>query len=159
MHTRTYTLRVTLYIGNNGRVNRKMQVLQVFGILLAGLLWQTQQAGAQNWPGTNPLRFEVIASAGGLPDIVPRELSNYLSGSIGVPVVVENRPGGGGNIAAAFVAHTQTDGHTLLVTGTNQAVNPTLLPNPGFDYERDLVPVSMAVSAKLLLVAAPAFAA
>jgi tripartite-type tricarboxylate transporter receptor subunit TctC len=150
---------VALYIGNNGRVNRKMQVLQVFGILLAGLLWATQPAGAQNWPGTTPLRLEVITAAGGLTDIVPRELSNYLSASIGVPVVVEDRPGGGGNIAAAFVARAAPDGHTLLVTASNQAVNSTLLPNPGFDYQRDLVPISMVASAKMLLVRSPAFPA
>jgi len=94
-----------------------------------------------------------------MTDIVPRELSNYLSASIGVPVIVENRPGAGGNIAAAIVAKAEPDGHTLLVTSSNQAVNPTLLPNPGFDYERDLVPVAMAVSARLLLVAAPSFPA
>jgi tripartite-type tricarboxylate transporter receptor subunit TctC len=115
--------------------------------------------GAETWPGTKPLKFEVVTVAGGLPDILPRELSNYLAASIGVPVIVENRPGAGGNIAAAAVARAKPDGHMLLVTSTNEAVNPTLLPNPGFDYARDLVPVSMAVSAKLLLVAAPAFAA
>jgi tripartite-type tricarboxylate transporter receptor subunit TctC len=129
-------------------------------VLLGVLLWATQAASeAPTWPGTKPLRFEVITSAGGLPDMVPRKLSNYLSASIGVPVVVENRPGAGGNIAAAVVARAAPDGHMLLVTSSNQAVNPTLLPNPGFDYERDLVPVSMAVSAKLLLVASPAFPA
>jgi tripartite-type tricarboxylate transporter receptor subunit TctC len=115
--------------------------------------------GAAGWPGTTPLRFEVIAAAGGLIDFAPRELSNYLTTSIGVPVVVENRPGGGGNIAAGVVARAEPDGHMFLVTSTNQAVNPTLLPNPGFDYERDLVPVAMVVSAKLLLVASPAFPA
>jgi tripartite-type tricarboxylate transporter receptor subunit TctC len=101
----------------------------------------------------------VISAAGGLVDLVPRVLSNPLSASIGVPVVVEDRPGGGGNIAAMVVARAEPDGHTLLVTGANQAVNPTLLPNPGFDYKRDLVPVSMVVASKLLLVAAPAFPA
>jgi tripartite-type tricarboxylate transporter receptor subunit TctC len=106
-----------------------------------------------------PLRFEVTAAAGGLTDIVPRELSNYLSASIGVPVVVENRPGAGGNIAAGIVAKAQPDGHALLSTGSNQVVNPTLLPNPGFDYERDLVPVSMVVVAKMLLVASPSLPA
>jgi tripartite-type tricarboxylate transporter receptor subunit TctC len=115
--------------------------------------------GADSWPGTTPLRFEVIGAAGGLSDIVPRELSNYLPAFIGVPVVVEDRPGAGGNIAAAIVAQAEPDGHTLLVTGSPQAVNPTLLPNPGFDYERDLVPVSMIAASKMLLVAAPAFPA
>lgn len=115
--------------------------------------------GADTWPGTKPLRFEVVTVAGGLPDILPRELSNYLAASIGVPVVVENRPGGGGNIAAAIVARAEPDGHMLLVTGPNQTVNPTLLPNPGFDYARDLAPVAMTVSTKMLLVAAPAFPA
>jgi tripartite-type tricarboxylate transporter receptor subunit TctC len=129
-------------------------------VLLGVLLWTTQATSeAPTWPGTTPLRFEVTASAGGLTDIVPRVLSNYLSASIGVPVLVENRPGAGGNIAGAIVAKAQPDGHALLSTGSNQAVNPTLLPNPGFDYERDLVPVSMAVSAKMLLVASPSFPA
>lgn len=129
-------------------------------LLLAGLFCAIQTAsGAEGWPGTKPLKFEVITAAGGLVDIVPRELSTYLSKSIGVPVVVEDRPGGGGNIAAGVVARAEPDGHMLLVTGSNQAVDPTLLPNPGFDYERDLVPVSMAVVARMLLVAAPSFPA
>ncbi|HEX3938272.1 MAG TPA: tripartite tricarboxylate transporter substrate-binding protein [Xanthobacteraceae bacterium] len=99
-------------------------------------------------------------TAGGLPDIVPRELSNYLSASLGVPIVVEIRAGAGGNIAAGIVAKAEPDGHALLSTSSNQvAVNPTLLPNPGFDYERDLVPVSMTVVARMLLVASPSFAA
>jgi tripartite-type tricarboxylate transporter receptor subunit TctC len=137
-----------------------MQLLKLSAILLASLLCaEPLPAAEQNWPGTKPLRFEGITAAGGLVDIVPRELSNSLSASIGVPVVVENRPGGGGNIAAAVVAKAEPDGHMLLVTSSNQAVNPTLLPNPGFDYGRDLVPVSMAVSAKMLLVASPTFPA
>lgn len=115
--------------------------------------------GADSWPGKKPLRIEVPTVPGGLSDIVPRRLSNYLSASIGVPVVVENRPGAGTNIAAAFVARAEPDGHMLLITSTNQTVNPTLLPNPGFDYQRDLAPVSMMVDSKMLLVAAPAFAA
>lgn len=114
---------------------------------------------AESWPGTKPLRFEAITAAGGLVDFVPRELSNYVSASLGVPVVVENRPGAGGNIAAADVARAEPDGHTLLVTSTNQAVNPILMPHPGFDYGRDLAPVSMVVSAKLLLLASPSFPA
>jgi tripartite-type tricarboxylate transporter receptor subunit TctC len=92
-----------------------------------------------------------------LVDVVPRKLSAFISASAGVPVIVENRPGAGGNIAAAIVAKAVPDGHELLVTSLNQAVNPTLLPNPGFNYERDLTPVSMVVETKMLLVASPGF--
>jgi tripartite-type tricarboxylate transporter receptor subunit TctC len=129
-------------------------------LLLTSLICAAPAAStAQSWPGTKPLRFEGGSAAGGMIDLVPRELSNYLSASIGVPVVVESRPGAGGNIAASIVAKAEPDGHMLLVTSSNQAVNPILLPNPGFDYEHDLVPVSMAVVAKMLLVASPAFPA
>ena len=129
-------------------------------LLLGGLLCAARaQSGAPDWPGTKPIRFEVVAAAGGLIDIVPRTLSNPLAASLGVPVVVENRPGAGGNVAAAVVARAEPDGHTLLVTGSNLVVNQTLLPNPGFDYERDLAPVSMLVTSKLLLVASPSFPA
>jgi tripartite-type tricarboxylate transporter receptor subunit TctC len=129
-------------------------------VLLASLVCAAPAAlGAESWPGTTPLRFETGSAAGGMPDLVPRVLSSYLSRSIGVPVIVEDRPGAGGNIAASVVAKAKPDGQTILVTGEKQAVNPTLLPNPGFDYERDLVPVSMSVVTKMLLVAAPAFPA
>jgi tripartite-type tricarboxylate transporter receptor subunit TctC len=140
---------------------RRCAFAAALALLLLGALlcaaWA--QSDAPDWPGTKPIRFEVIAAPGGLIDIVPRTLSNHLAASIGVPVVVEDRPGAGGNVAAAVVARAEPDGHTLLVTGSNQAVNPTLLPNPGFDYKRDLAPVSMLVTSKLLLVASPSFPA
>jgi len=128
-------------------------------VLLGALLSGVQPAAAQSWPGTKPVRMEAGGTAAGLLDVVARELSNSLSASIQVPVVVENRPGAGGNIAAGAVAKANPDGHTLLVTSTNQAVNPVLLPDPGFDYERDLVPVSMAVATTMMLVASPTFPA
>lgn len=134
---------------------RAMRLQAVILISVASVAYAASDV--ENWPGTKPLRFETVASAGGITDLVPRQLSNYLSASFAVPVVVENRPGGAGNIASAVVAKAERDGHTLLVTGVNHVVNPTLIPKPGFDYERDLAPVSMAVSAKMLLVASPAF--
>jgi tripartite-type tricarboxylate transporter receptor subunit TctC len=142
---------------NDGRGMSHMRALPLCAVL-ATLLYFGQAAAQQpDWPGSKPIRFEVTAAAGGLPDIVPRTLSTFISTSAGVPVIVENRPGAGGNIAAAIVAKAAPDGHALLVTGPNQAVNPTLLPNPGFDYERDLTPVSMVVQTKMLLVASPGF--
>jgi tripartite-type tricarboxylate transporter receptor subunit TctC len=132
--------------------------MKLHALLLASFVCAAP-ADAQDWPGTKPLRLESGSAAGGVTDLVARKLSNYFSASIGVPVVVEDRPGGGGNVAAAVVAKAEPDGHTLLVTGSNHVVNPTLLPAPGFDYKRDFVPVSMVAVAKLLLVAAPAFPA
>jgi tripartite-type tricarboxylate transporter receptor subunit TctC len=128
--------------------------------LFASLLCATPlPAAAQSPPELKPIRIEVGTAPGGLSDLVPRELSNYLSTSLGVPVVVENRPGAGGNIAASVVAKAPPDGHTLFITGANRAVNPILLPNPGFDYDRDLAPVAMAATADMLLVSAPGFPA
>lgn len=136
------------------------RVVKPLAVLLVGLLSVAYAApGAENWPGRKPLRFEAGSAAGGLIDLVPRVLSKYLSPLIGVPVVVEDRPGAGGNIAAGFVAKARPDGHALLIIGSNEAVNPTLLPNPGFDYHRDLAPVAMILSAKMLLVASTAFPA
>jgi tripartite-type tricarboxylate transporter receptor subunit TctC len=129
-------------------------------LLMIGALIVPLTAGAaQNWPLSKPIKVEVISAAGGLTDIVPRVLSDPLAKAIGQPIVIEDRPGAGGNIAAGIVAKADPDGHTLLMTGSNQAVNPTLLPNPGFDYDHDLAPLSMAVDAKMLLVAAPSFPA
>src|SRR5271169_4763912 len=90
-------------------------------LLLAGVTFATPAASqAQSWPGTKPLKFEVGVVPGGIIDLVPRELSTYLAASLGVPVVIENRPGAGGNIAAGFVAKAEPDGHTLLATSSNQ---------------------------------------
>jgi tripartite-type tricarboxylate transporter receptor subunit TctC len=132
-------------------------------IMLRLLLWAgavcaaPAVSAAENWPGTKPLRFESGSSAGGVLDLFPRVLADHLTASLGVPVVLENRPGAGANIAASIVAKAEPDGHTLLITGANLAVNPTLLPNPGFDYARDLAPVSMVLSADQVLAASPAF--
>jgi tripartite-type tricarboxylate transporter receptor subunit TctC len=148
---------ITIALRENAMARRTVLICGIAPILLlAGLaLGVPAIAHVQGWPQSQPIKIEVISAAGGLTDIVPRELADPLSASLGVPIIVEDRPGAGGNIAAGIVAKADPDGHTLLVTGSNQAVNPTLLPNPGFDYERDLVPVSMVVVAKMLLVASP----
>ena len=113
---------------------------------------------AQDWP-QRPLKIMVIAAPGGLPDAMARLVAKHLTTALGQPVVVENRPGAGGNMAAQAVAKAAPDGYTLLLTGTNQAVNPTLIPDAGFDYDRDLAPLSMVAEANMLLVAHPSLAA
>ena len=113
---------------------------------------------AQDWP-QRPLRMMVIAAPGGLPDAMARLVAKHLTTALGQPVVVENRPGAGGNMAAQAVAKAAPDGYTLLLTGTNHATNPTLIPDAGFDYERDLAPVTMVAQANMLLVAHPSLPA
>jgi tripartite-type tricarboxylate transporter receptor subunit TctC len=105
-----------------------------------------------SWP-QRPVKIIVGVAAGGFPDIMARLVAKHLAESLGQPFIVENRPGAGGNIAAQAVVGAAADGHTLLLTGNNQAVNPTLLPNPGFDYERDLAPVAMIGETNMVLVA------
>jgi tripartite-type tricarboxylate transporter receptor subunit TctC len=109
---------------------------------------------AQDWP-QRPLRIMVIAAPGGLPDVMARLVAKHLAEALGQPVTVENRPGAGGNMAALAVAKAAPDGYTLLLTGNNHAVNPTLIPDAGFDYENDLAPVTMVAETNMLLVAHP----
>jgi tripartite-type tricarboxylate transporter receptor subunit TctC len=114
----------------------------------------TALSAAQDWP-SRPLRIMVIAAPGGLPDAMARLVAKHLTTALGQPVVVENRPGAGGNMAAAATAKAAPDGYTLLLSGTNHAVNPTLIPDAGFDYERDLAPVTMVAQGNMYLVAHP----
>lgn len=110
------------------------------------------------WP-TKPVKIVVMASPGGLVDVAARIIASHLTKMTTHSVVVENRPGGGGNIATEFVAKSAPDGHTLLSTGSNHAVNQTLLPNPGFDYVKDVAPVTMLGQGNMVLVATPSLQA
>ena len=114
---------------------------------------QTQSA---DWP-THALRIIVVAAPGGLPDIAARNIAAALAKPLGQPVLVENRGGGAGNIASDVVAKAPPDGYTLLATGTNQAVNQVLVPNPGFAYNRDLAPVALIAESNMLLIAGAGF--
>jgi tripartite-type tricarboxylate transporter receptor subunit TctC len=113
---------------------------------------------AQDWP-QRPLRIMVIAAPGGLPDAMARLGAKHLTTALGQPVTGENRPGAGGNMAAMAVAKAQPDGLTLLLSGTNHAVNPTLIPDAGFDYTRDLAPITMVAQGNMVLVAHPSLPA
>lgn len=123
-------------------------------LALFALFFLSTSVLGQSWP-QKPLKILVIATPGGYPDIAARILATHLSPLLGQPVLVENRAGGGGNIASAAVAKATPDGYTLLLTGNNHAVNPTLLPNPGFDYEKDFAAVSMISQATMVVLTSP----
>jgi tripartite-type tricarboxylate transporter receptor subunit TctC len=112
-------------------------------------------AGAQTYPN-RPIRFVVPYSAGGLPDTVARIFAQRLGERLGQSVVVDNKPGANGVVAAQAIATAPHDGYTFLVTdGSMFSINPTLYKNLGYDYKRDLLPVSLAARAPLYLAVHP----
>jgi tripartite-type tricarboxylate transporter receptor subunit TctC len=108
------------------------------------------------WQPTRPIRIVVPFAPGGQPDVVARALAEPLSKALGQPVIVENRPGAGGNIAADAVAKSAPDGHTLLM-GTNGplAVSPALYRDLPYDPLKDLAPVTLVGTSPNLIAVNP----
>ena len=113
---------------------------------------------AQEFP-SKTVRLVVGFPPGGLADILARVLAEKLPAVWNQPVVVENRPGASGVIAADAVAKANPDGHTLLVILTNHVVIAAVRPNLPFDPLEDFAPVSLVGSSPLLLMANPKLAA
>jgi tripartite-type tricarboxylate transporter receptor subunit TctC len=112
-------------------------------------------AFAQNYP-TRTIKCIVPYSAGGLPDTVARIYAQRLSDRLGQPVVVDNKPGANGVVAAQAMAASPKDGYTFLVTdGSMFSINPMLYKAISYDYKRDFVPVSLAARAPLYLAVHP----
>jgi tripartite-type tricarboxylate transporter receptor subunit TctC len=121
--------------------------------MAASALVLPRPLAAQHFP-TRPIRLVVSFPPGGSTDIYARILAAKLSERLGQNVVVDNRPGGGGAIAAAAVIRAEPDGHTLMYTTSSLTILPNLMPTPGFDVRRDLRPVVMIFEAPQLVVAA-----
>src|SRR5499425_3205622 len=98
-------------------------------------------AWAQTYP-TRPVRLIVGAPAGGGFDIFARLIGQWLSERLGQPFIIENRPGGGGNIAAEAVVRAPADGYTLLIGGAPNAINATLYHNLNFNFIHDVTAVA-----------------
>jgi len=110
---------------------------------------------AQDYP-TKPIRLVVPYSPGGPVDIVGRLTALKLTDAFTQQVIVDNRAGGGGNIAVEIVAKSAPDGYTLLMgaNGTN-AINPSLYPRLAVDTAKDLAPIGMVASSPMILVTHP----
>ena len=122
--------------------------------LAAALLALAGSALAQ-FPA-KPMRVIVAFSPGGVTDIIARTVAGKLAELWSQPVVVENRPGAGGSIAAVAVARSPADGYTLLVHSSSYAINAALNPSLPYDPRKDLVDVSHLGSQPMLLVVSPA---
>ena len=100
-----------------------------------------------------PLKIVVAFPPGSSTDIVARALSQPLSEAMGQPVVIENRPGAGGNIGTVAVARSAADGYTLLMHSVAYSVNPSLYSKAGYEVGKELTGVAMAaVSPNILYV-------
>ena len=114
-------------------------------------------AAAQNtWPN-KPIRIVVPFAAGGTTDIMARAMAPELQRALGAPVVVDNKPGAGGNSGAAEVAHAAPDGYTLLMgTVGTHAINAALYPKLPFDPVKDFVAITLVAGVPNVLVMNPA---
>jgi tripartite-type tricarboxylate transporter receptor subunit TctC len=123
-------------------------------LLLAAVAGGAQAQSA--WP-SKPIRIVVPFAAGGTTDILARSLAPELQKALGQPVVVDNKPGAGGNLGAAEVARAVADGHTLLMgTVGTHAINVALYPKLPFDPVKDFTPVTLVAGVPNVLVMNPA---
>lgn len=126
---------------------------------LVALTFGIAEASAQDWP-SRPIKIVVGFAAGGSTDVTARFIGQALSERLGQPVVIENRPGAAGNIAATAVANADPDGYTLmLATSTTIATNPSLYARLAFDVRRDFAPISLTAFIPNLLVVNPSIPA
>jgi tripartite-type tricarboxylate transporter receptor subunit TctC len=123
--------------------------------LVAALACVALQAGAQTYP-SKPVRLINPFTPGGPLDLMGRILSEKLSGPLGKPVVVENKPGAAGNVGAAEVARAAPDGHTVLLTLFSIVTsNPHLYERLPFDPLKDFAPVTAMATQDSVLIAHP----
>ena len=126
-------------------------------VFLAALMFSTfipSVSWGQQYP-TKPIKIVVGFVAGGAPDIIARIIGKKLSDSVGQPVVIENKAGASGNIAAQSVVASEPDGYTLLMATVSVAISPSYQPNLAFSPARDFTPVGMVASVPLILIAKP----
>lgn len=137
-------------------MNSRRSILFVSALLALGALGAAGAAQAQAaYPGKS-IRLVVPNPAGGLPDTVARLFAQRLGERLGQPVVVDNKPGANGVVAAQALATAPADGYTYLVTdGSMFSINPAIYKNLSYDYRRDFLPVSLAARAPLYLAVHP----
>jgi tripartite-type tricarboxylate transporter receptor subunit TctC len=134
-----------------------LAALALIGLPLAGLT--AGPASAQGYP-SRPIRMLVGFSPGGPADVMARLIGQRMAVSLGQPIVVENRPGAGGTIAARAVADSEPDGYTLLLGNTSTLViSPLMYKNAGYDALKAFAPIARLGTTSDILVVNPKFPA
>src|SRR4051812_31830438 len=125
------------------------------GALLAGLATLVATgARAADWPD-KPLTWIVPTAPGSPLDAFGRPVGQHVSETLGQPVVIDNRSGAGGTIGIALAARAPADGHTMVIGATSITYLQTIYPAAGFEFTRDLAPVSALARIQLVLVVNP----
>ena len=132
--------------------NRRLATLAVCALLCGSAL-------AQDWPRQKPITLVVAFGAGSSTDIVARAVGQKLAESLVQSVLVDNKPGAGGNIGAQLAKRAAPDGYTLLVTSVAFSVNPSLYANAGYDPLTDFLPVVLGPSTPNIITVHPSVAA
>ena len=141
----------TRYLNTTSRLKAAKSALLV-GIIVVMCLVQALSVSAQQYP-TKPIRLIVPFAAGGPNDISARIIADALSKPLRQPVVVDNRPGAGGNIGAEAAARSIADGYTLFwAQAATHGINPSLYRKLGYDAMRDFTAIALIVSEPLVLV-------
>ncbi|WP_431283211.1 Bug family tripartite tricarboxylate transporter substrate binding protein [Humitalea sp. 24SJ18S-53] len=124
--------------------------------LLARAAGAQSPAPAAGWVPTRQVTLVVPFPPGGPTDLCARVMQPGMQAALGVPVIVENRPGATGALGSRYVAAAAPDGHTLLVAaGGTLTINPVIMARPGYDAEKDFAPVTLAMNAPNMLVVHP----
>ncbi|MBD7958864.1 MULTISPECIES: tripartite tricarboxylate transporter substrate binding protein [Comamonas] len=135
----------------SGLFQRRRVAQMGVGLLAASAL----AVFAQNSYPSKPVRIVVGFSAGGTTDVVARIMAKELTQSLGQSFIIENRPGGGSNIATEVVKAADPDGYTLLFVAVTSAINQTLYPKIKFDLNRDFEAVALGAKVPNILVVHP----
>jgi tripartite-type tricarboxylate transporter receptor subunit TctC len=113
-------------------------------VIAAALAAAATAASAQSYP-TQPIRMIVPFTAGSPNDVVARLLAQHLTTRLGQTIVIDNRPGAGTNAGTKAAASAEPNGYTLLFNSSSMVVSPAMYKNPGYDPEKNFVPVANAV--------------
>jgi tripartite-type tricarboxylate transporter receptor subunit TctC len=130
----------------------KIILKAVIGMCASLALIAVKSAIADDAYPTKPIRVVVGFPAGGGSDAVARHISAKVADRLGVPIIVENKPGANGNIAAQYVARSPADGYTVLYNTSSAVLSQHLYAKPGFDIIKDLAPVAYTADIPLILV-------
>lgn len=131
--------------------------LLAVSLLVAGsaLAQATSTGSGQGYPN-KPIKFLVPFTAGSGTDLIARSIADTMSKSMGQAIVIENKPGAGGTIAAALVARGEPDGYTVLVHSSGHALNPAIYSTIGYDTLKDLTGITPLAALPNVLVVNPA---